>query len=57
MEAIVVSEDITDDFEPAKEMAVGSYHNTKPSPGMHWAHIGRSIFAMVGLDSVSYLIR
>lgn len=44
MEAIVVAEEITDDFEPAKEMATGSYHDSQPRPGMHWAHIGRGIF-------------
>ena len=44
MEAIVVAEDITDDFEPSKEMATGSYHNSQPRPGMHWAHISRGIF-------------
>ncbi len=44
MEAVIVAEDITDDFEPAKEMATGSYHNSLPRAGMHWAHISRSIW-------------
>ncbi len=44
MEAIIVAEEITDDFEPAEEMATGSYHESQPRPGMHWAHIGRGIF-------------
>ncbi len=44
MEAVIVAEEITDDFEPAEEMVTGSYHNSIPRAGMHWAHIGRGIF-------------
>lgn len=44
MEAVIVAEEITDDFEPAEEIATGSYHNSRPGAGMHWAHIGRGIF-------------
>jgi len=38
---IVVVETIPDDFEPNKEMFVGTYHDSKPGVGFHWAHIGR----------------
>ncbi|MEA3420215.1 MAG: cupin domain-containing protein [Acidobacteriota bacterium] len=41
LEMIIVEEEITSGFIPNKEMSVGSYHDSKPSVGMHWAHIGR----------------
>ena len=43
LEAIIVVEEITDDFEPVKEMKTGSYKDHMPGAGMHWAHIGRGI--------------
>ena len=41
LEMIIVVEEITNGFEPNKEMSVGSYHDSKPGVGYHWAHIGR----------------
>ncbi len=41
LEMIMVVEEITPDFVPNKEMSVGSYHDSIPNVGMHWAHIGR----------------
>jgi len=41
LEMIIVVEEITSDFIPNKEMSVGSYHDSKPSVGYHWAHISR----------------
>jgi mannose-6-phosphate isomerase-like protein (cupin superfamily) len=41
LEMILVVEEITPGFVPNKEISVGSYHNSLPSVGMHWAHIGR----------------
>lgn len=41
LEMIIVVEEITPGFIPNKEMSVGSYHDSKPSTGTHWAHIGR----------------
>jgi mannose-6-phosphate isomerase-like protein (cupin superfamily) len=41
LEMIMVVEDIPSGFVPNKEMSVGSYHNSVPDVGMHWAHIGR----------------
>lgn len=41
LEMIMVNEEITSGFVPNKEMSVGSYHNSIPGVGMHWAHIGR----------------
>jgi mannose-6-phosphate isomerase-like protein (cupin superfamily) len=41
LELIMVTEEITPGFVPNKEMSVGSYHDSLPSVGMHWAHIGR----------------
>jgi mannose-6-phosphate isomerase-like protein (cupin superfamily) len=41
LEMIMVTEETTPGFAPNKEMSVGSYHETTPSVGMHWAHIGR----------------
>jgi len=41
LEMIIVEEEITTGFIPNNEMSVGSYHDSKPSVGMHWAHIGR----------------
>ena len=43
LETIIVVEDIPDGFVPNKEMSVGSYHNSEPVAGAHWAHIGRGI--------------
>jgi mannose-6-phosphate isomerase-like protein (cupin superfamily) len=41
LEMILVIEEIGADFAPNKEMSVGSYHDSLPNVGMHWAHIGR----------------
>jgi len=41
LEMIMVVEEITPGFVPNKEISVGSYHNSLPNVGMHWAHIGR----------------
>ncbi len=41
LEMIMVIEEITPGFMANKEMSVGSYHNSIPNVGMHWAHIGR----------------
>jgi mannose-6-phosphate isomerase-like protein (cupin superfamily) len=41
LEMIMVVEEITPGFVPNKEISVGSYHNSIPNIGMHWAHIGR----------------
>jgi len=41
LEMIMVTEEITAGFAPNKGMSVGSYHDSLPSVGMHWAHIGR----------------
>ncbi len=41
LEMILVSEEIGPGFVPNKEISVGSYYNSEPSLGMHWAHIGR----------------
>ena len=43
LEAVIVVEEITSDFEPLKEMKAGSYKDHIPHAGMHWAHIGRGI--------------
>ena len=43
MEAVIVVEEISDGFEPIKEMKTGSYKESMPRAGMHWAHIGRNI--------------
>lgn len=43
LEAVVISEEIEQGFEPLKEMKVGSYKDHMPGAGMHWAHIGRGI--------------
>jgi len=41
LEMILVSEVISAGFVPNKEMSAGSYHDSLPNVGMHWAHIGR----------------
>ena len=41
LEMILVTEEIGPGFSPNKEISVGSYHDSKPDVGMHWAHIGR----------------
>ena len=41
LEMIMVNEEIMPGFVTNKEMSVGSYHNSTPNVGMHWAHIGR----------------
>jgi len=43
LEAIIIVEEISEGFEPLKEMKTGSYKNHIPHAGMHWAHIGRGI--------------
>ena len=41
LEMIIVVEEITNGFKPNEEMSVGTYHDSKPGVGYHWAHIGR----------------
>ncbi|MBU4254444.1 MAG: cupin domain-containing protein, partial [Acidobacteria bacterium] len=41
LEMLIVVEEISDGFIPNKEMSVGSYHDSTPGVGFHWAHIGR----------------
>jgi mannose-6-phosphate isomerase-like protein (cupin superfamily) len=41
LEMILVVEDVPPGFSPNTEMSVGSYHDSVPSVGYHWAHIGR----------------
>ena len=41
LEMIIVVEEIPGGFKPNTEMSVGSYHDSKPGVGYHWAHIGR----------------
>lgn len=41
MEMILVVEEVPDGFVPNTEISVGSYHDSVPNVGMHWAHIGR----------------
>jgi mannose-6-phosphate isomerase-like protein (cupin superfamily) len=41
LELIMVTEEVTPGFVPNKEMSMGSYHDSLPSVGMHWVHIGR----------------
>jgi mannose-6-phosphate isomerase-like protein (cupin superfamily) len=43
LEMIVVIEETGPGFVPAKEISVGSYHDSVPSTGTHWAHIGHAI--------------
>jgi mannose-6-phosphate isomerase-like protein (cupin superfamily) len=43
LEMILVVENITTGFQPNKEMSVGSYHDSDPICGGHWAHITRPI--------------
>jgi mannose-6-phosphate isomerase-like protein (cupin superfamily) len=43
LEMVIVVEDIPEGFVPNTEMSVGSYHDSKPLVGAHWAHIGRAI--------------
>jgi mannose-6-phosphate isomerase-like protein (cupin superfamily) len=43
LEMIVVVEEIGPGFVPNREISVGSYHNSVPSTGVHWAHIGHGI--------------
>ena len=43
MEAVIAGEEIGAGFEPLTEIKVGSAKEHMPRPGMHWAHIGRSI--------------
>jgi mannose-6-phosphate isomerase-like protein (cupin superfamily) len=41
LEMIMVVEEIPSGFIPNTEISVGSYHDSVPDVGMHWAHIGR----------------
>ena len=41
LEMLLVVEEVTPGFAPNKEISVGSYHDSQPGVGMHWAHIGR----------------
>ncbi len=41
LEMIEVCEAIGPGFAPAAVMSVGTYRATRPSAGVHWAHIGR----------------
>lgn len=64
LEMILVVEEIGAGFGPNKEMSVGSYHDSLPNVGFHWAHIGRGFiydvspkfanpmgFAVVSIDN------
>ena len=39
LEAIIIGEEVPEDFEPITEMKYGTYLESQPSAGMHWAHI------------------
>jgi mannose-6-phosphate isomerase-like protein (cupin superfamily) len=41
LEMIIVVEETAPGFVPNKEMSVGSYHDSEPAVGHHWAHIAR----------------
>jgi len=41
LEMLLVVEEVTPGFVPNKEISVGSYRDSRPGVGMHWAHIGR----------------
>jgi mannose-6-phosphate isomerase-like protein (cupin superfamily) len=41
LEMILVVEGVPAGFVPNTEISVGSYHDSVPDVGMHWAHIGR----------------
>jgi len=43
LETIMVVEAVPAGFAPNTRMSVGDYHNSIPSVGMHWAHIGRGL--------------
>jgi mannose-6-phosphate isomerase-like protein (cupin superfamily) len=43
LEMIVVVEGTGPGFVPNKEISVGTYHDSVPSTGTHWAHIGHAI--------------
>jgi mannose-6-phosphate isomerase-like protein (cupin superfamily) len=45
LEAVIVSEEIPSDFEPIKEMKYGTYLDSEPRAGMHWAHIAHGILS------------
>jgi mannose-6-phosphate isomerase-like protein (cupin superfamily) len=64
LEMIMVVEEVPAGFTPNLEISVGSYHDSVPYVGMHWAHIGRGFtydvppkfvnpmgFAAVSIDS------
>jgi len=65
LEMIIAVEETPPGFVPNREMSVGSYHNSQPSTGTHWAHIGRGFvydvnpkffnpmgFAIVSIDKL-----
>jgi mannose-6-phosphate isomerase-like protein (cupin superfamily) len=65
LEMIMVTEAVTPGFVANKEISVGSFRNSPPSLGMHWAHIGRGFeydvppkfvnpmgFAIVSIDKM-----
>jgi mannose-6-phosphate isomerase-like protein (cupin superfamily) len=39
LELVVVEEETGPGFRPTREISVGSYHDSKPIVGAHWAHI------------------
>ena len=41
VEMIMVTEAVSPGFTPNKGMSVGSYHDSVPASGHHWAHIAR----------------
>lgn len=64
LETIMVVETAPPGFVPNRRMSVGDYHDSVPSVGMHWAHIGRGFawdtppkfanpmgFAIVSIDN------
>jgi mannose-6-phosphate isomerase-like protein (cupin superfamily) len=41
LEMLMVAEEVPPGFIPNTDISVGSYHDSVPYVGMHWAHIGR----------------
>ncbi len=56
LEVLIISEQVTRDFVPAKEMQTGSYHDSVPGAGpfMHWAHIPRGMLSPTWQNPIGF---
>ena len=56
LEVLIISEDITTKFEPAKAMSFGNYRESVPGSGQawHWSHVTRGVLSPKWENPISF---